>query len=1027
MSEEILKALAQLYAIITKQDGGVTEKEREFVISSFKRKLNLDTFREYVQQYDELVEYKKEKIETEDKKEKLTSVKDSVKTLALCKKINKTLTQKQKAVVLLELLELVKSDGNFTPQRMQIIDTVSTTFNIDKDEYKEIEPFVLNSNLDAFDSDNILIISSQKDIKAGSNTKFIYSEFTDGTLIFLRIKSVDMIFLKYEGENNIFLNGLELQPHDVALFSHGSIVKTTKGSCFYYSDIVSHFLSDSTEVKLSFNVVNVDFKFKNDKIGLRNINISEGPGKLIGIMGGSGAGKTTLLNVLAGLEKPSSGEVLVNDIDLHKEINKVKGVIGYISQDDLLIEELTVFENLYYNTKLCFSEISDEEITTSVNKVLSNLGLLHIKDLQVGSPLNKTISGGQRKRLNIALELIREPSVLFVDEPTSGLSSRDSENVIDLLKELSLKGTLVFVVIHQPSSDIYKMFDKMLILDTGGYLIFYGHPVDAITYFKRISKYADSEHGQCQKCGNVNPEQVFNIIEEKVVDEYGNFTPNRKVTPPQWNEYYKDNFRLEHIENIKDASLKILKIPSKIKQLIIFAIRDFKSKISNSQYIIINLIEAPLLATILSIIIRYNNDSSQSQYLFRYNENIPAYILMSIVVALFMGLSISAEEIIKDRKILRRELFLNLSRSSYLSSKILILFSFSAIQTFTFVLIGNSILEIKGMFFPYWLTLFSVACMANVLGLIISSGFKTAVTVYILIPLLLIPQMILSGAMFSFDKVNDFLKREDKVPIIADMMASRWAFEALSVHQFKTNMYELSIFDQEQIESISNFDLVYLLPDLKERLEFITENLEKKDSNTEETGTKNLEVIKNELLKQTSIIKSINSNWLTSLDYKKLKYNDLNLISASLKELEDIYQDVFNRASHKKDFIQTQIDETPEKNHKLSYLKDHYFNESLSELVRNAHASKRILEVNNKIIPKIDPVFFNPSNEEGFFSYRTHFFSPTKYFLGAYFETFTFNIGVIWAFTCFLYLFLYLNLLQKLLNFWENFKVTKSN
>src|SRR3972149_4173186 len=155
-----------------------------------------------------------------------------------------------------------------------------------------------------------------------------------------------------------------------------------------------------------------------------------------------------------------------------------------IPQDDLLIEELTVFQNLFYNAKLCFDNLTDFEITERVNAVLSDLGLFEARNLKVGSPLEKTISGGQRKRLNIALELIREPSVLFVDEPTSGLSSRDSENIMDLLKELALKDKLVFIVIHQPSSDIFKMFDKLLVLETGAYPIYYGHPLQSLIYFK---------------------------------------------------------------------------------------------------------------------------------------------------------------------------------------------------------------------------------------------------------------------------------------------------------------------------------------------------------------------------------------------------------------------------------------------------------------------------------------------------------------------------------------------------------------
>lgn len=194
--------------------------------------------------------------------------------------------------------------------------------------------------------------------------------------------------------------------------------------------------------------------------------MSEESGKLIGIMGGSGAGKSTLLNVLNGIEIPSGGSVTINGKNIHTQREDIQGVIGHVSQDDLLIEELSVYENLFYNAKLCFGNLSDEEISKKCHQLLASIGLAKTK-LKVGSPLEKTISGGQRKRLNISLELIREPSVLFVDEPTSGLSSRDSENIMDLLKELALKGKLIFVVIHQPSSEIYKMFDKLMILGCG--------------------------------------------------------------------------------------------------------------------------------------------------------------------------------------------------------------------------------------------------------------------------------------------------------------------------------------------------------------------------------------------------------------------------------------------------------------------------------------------------------------------------------------------------------------------------------
>src|SRR6185295_13318604 len=182
-------------------------------------------------------------------------------------------------------------------------------------------------------------------------------------------------------------------------------------------------------------------RFKNGHLGLHSFTFSVSSGNLVAVMGGSGAGKSTLLNVLNGSESPSKGHVHINGINLHVDKEKSEGLIGNIPQDDLLIEDLTVYQNLFYNAKLCFGNLDDSEINKRVEITLDSLGLTETKHFRVGNVLNKTISGGQRKRLNIALELIREPSILFVDEPTSGLSSRDAENVMDLLKQLSSIGT----------------------------------------------------------------------------------------------------------------------------------------------------------------------------------------------------------------------------------------------------------------------------------------------------------------------------------------------------------------------------------------------------------------------------------------------------------------------------------------------------------------------------------------------------------------------------------------------------------
>lgn len=1007
MSEEILKALTQLFAIITKQDGGVTQNERQFVINFFQTELDQDTIKEYLELYDTISGYKIQGTAEADKK-KLTSVKDSVKTLGICKKINKTLTQKQKAVVLIKLLELIGSDKNFTPQRIEIINTVSAVFNIEQDEYKLIEKFIIAEQIDHLNFADILVLNSsnEKSTELQKHTRV----HINGNLIFVRVNSVGMYFTKYLGEESNILNGFIMQPNRVYLFSHGSTIKTQAGDALYYSDLVANFNEEIKTTKLSFNANVEEFKFPNGAIGLRDVLISEGPGKLIGIMGASGAGKTTLLLTLAGLEKPSKGEIKINGFDINTQKDKIQGVIGFVSQDDLLIEELTVYQNLYYNAKLCFSNFTEEQLHQRVMETLENLGLDQRKDLTVGSVLDKKISGGQRKRLNIALELIREPAILFLDEPTSGLSSRDSENVIDLLKELSLKGKLIFVVIHQPSSDIYKMFDKMVIMDTGGYPSYYGSPVEAVTYFKKATHQVDSNRGQCETCGNVNPEQIFSIIEAKVVDEYGQPTNKRKVTPTQWHDMYKDRFKINRIEDVKEEPPRSLSIPDKFKQSVIFATRDLLSKLSNKQYLLINLLEAPLLASILAFVIKYKSAPGGKEYIFRFNDNFPAFLLMSIIVALFMGLTVSAEEIIRDRKILRRESFLNLSWNSYLLSKLSILFLMSAIQTITFVIIGNLILEIHGMTIAFWFVLFTTSCFANVLGLNISSAFNSAVTVYVMIPLLLIPQMILSGLLFNFDKLNNLISTKGKVPLAADLMASRWAYEALATHQFINNEYESNYYRYHKGEAKADFKSAYLANELKQSNLFALQNFESKNDSVKKLVAAKLQILIDNLKDEPyklGMEKSDLSKDLRPENYTKIRGGD---IDAYLEDYKKYYQQIYNR----------NVD-TIEK--KMAYLESHgtninedknkYYNESLADLVKNINVKQRLLEYNGKLIQQINPIFQDPKPSH-IADYRTAFFLPVKNLFGIQISTFWFNMIVIWAMAFFYYILLYFEWLRKL-------------
>lgn len=994
MSEEILNAIIQLLAIVAKEDD-VTSDEIASIEHFLSDNLDEKNTKKYLQLFQELsLSAPYDKIQEHDQIDQT------------CAKINQEQTAQQKVVIILDLLILIAADGQVSDRENELLYYIGERLNIQKRVTDLIKAFVIYQERNRIVSGNVLIIDDGT-YEVPTKCKHIIRENFPGYIFILRIPEIEIYFAKYVGEHDLVLNGAPMRGQRIYNFASGSVVKTGITSPIYHSEIVNEFRQVASEHHITFTARNISYKFKNGKLGLRNVNIEEESGRLIALMGGSGAGKSTLLNVLNGNETPSEGTVRINGVDIHKDRKKIEGVIGYVPQDDLLIEELSVFDNLYYAAKLCFKDYSEEEINLLVTKTLEDLGLYETRKLKVGTPLDKTISGGQRKRLNIGLELLREPSVMFIDEPTSGLSSRDSENIMDLLKELSLKGKMIFVVIHQPSEEIFKMFDKLIILDVGGYQIFYGNPVESISYFKEIVKIVKPDKA-------VNPEQVFNIIESKVVNEFGNFTNQRKTTPYQWYQYFKDRTTIEKIKETDVLPHKSLHIPNKVKQLLIFMIRDVKSKISNRQYMVINMLEAPLLALLLAFIVYYVPEDTHI-YQFKENLNIPVYFFMSVIVALFMGLTVSAEEIIKDRKILKRESFLNLSRLSYLSSKITILFALSAIQTLAFTLVGNWFLKMHDMTLSSWMILFSVSCFANVLGLNVSSAFKSAITVYILIPLLIIPQLILSGVVVNFDKLNPKITSEDKVPLLGEAMASRWAFEALMVSQFTSNGYERNFYPYDKIMAQSEFKTVYLIPRLEADLEYAHIGIQNKGDDSARYSY-HLKTVQTELQKELSKIGSDKFPEVSKLNYTDFNAEVYQATIDFTKQLKDYHNRRFKKASEEKQAILSQFISTEEKKQAFNDLRIAHENDAVSILTKNLTTEHRILEHNHELIQKLYPVFLDPEFPSGPLDFRAQFYQPNKHIFGMLIPTPIFNMGFIWFMTLILAITLYFDVFRKIMS-----------
>ncbi|MFO7573997.1 MAG: ATP-binding cassette domain-containing protein [Bacteroidales bacterium] len=1013
MSEEILKALMELFALIVKQDGGMLLNERNYVLKFLNKQLTHETVDQYMELFDSQAGPVTNAKNIEDSDS--PSVKDSVKILNICKKINRTLNQAQKIVVLMRLYELVNADRQFTPQRMNIINTVAEVFRIPFDEFSSIEQFIKEDSPEKLSGNpSIFVLADEQEVCDSCSR--IMTGFSDVLIVILRVQSADIFFLKYISDNQLYLNGLPISQGYFYTFPSGGSLRSTQGIPLYYTDIVSRFMEEKKSERLSLVASNLTYSFTDGNTAVNGVSFSVSDGNLVGILGASGSGKTTLLSILCGSRKPNGGEVRINERDVHSGDHDLEGVIGYVPQDDMLLEDLTVFGNLYYAAALSFRDRTEAELKTLVEKTLSNLGLLDKKDMKVGTPLNKVISGGQRKRLNIALELIREPSVLFLDEPTSGLSSRDSENVMDLLRELTLKGKLVLTVIHQPSSEIYKLFDKVVVLDQGGYLTFFGNPIEAIIHFKTLNSQINSKIGECPSCGNVNPETIFKIIEAQVIDEFGRYTQKRRVSPKEWNEAYHNNISEEPVQEISDKPQSTLNKPGKSRQLSLFLGRDLKSKAANRQYLALTLLEAPVLGFILSYIIRYIADPSSDVYVFMDNENIPIYIFMSIIVALFLGFIVSAEEIFRDRMILKREKFLNLSRNSYLMSKVLIMAMISLIQVVLFLAVANTILGIKGMFPNYFVALFATAFCANMIGLNISASLNSAITIYIVIPLLMIPMMVLSGAMFPFDKLNRKIGSVDKVPVIAELMPTRWTYEALMVSQFKDSRYGRIFYDIDRERSIAIFNLDYRLKELENALASADLDLRNGTLSPENPGR--LQFLKNELEK-------ISIYTGTGLFARINELNPSGFNSTTAAELRNYLAETrvwFDRLvtvneNRRETFLSNNID-------LARSLQNQYHNTKLREIVTKYYEPNKYFEFKNQLIQNYDPIYLEPV-PEGFPMFRTHFFAPAKYFLGRKVDTLVFNISLVFFSIIILYLVLYFDVLARLLKKIEKVKFQK--
>ncbi|MES2734507.1 MAG: ATP-binding cassette domain-containing protein, partial [Bacteroidota bacterium] len=322
MNEQVLKAIVKLLAMIVKVDG-VGEGERESIQKFFRENLNDKAVRYYIELFDEHLQ---------------TAIATREEVFKLCSEINQELALKQKIIILLRLIELVRADRQFTHAEEVLVQAVYEAFNISVERYLLIKDFVTATDVYDLRSPNILVI----DDVAHKNlpVKHYQKHQLGGKLGVLHLPGVEMYLIRiFRYTEDLFLNGDLLREGYVYPLTNGSVVRSEKSEPLYFSEVAGNFMRAESKPRITFVAKDIDYFFKGGKKGLHRINVVEESGSLVALMGASGSGKSTLLNVLNGNHKPASGSVLINGVDVHAQRKDAAGVIGYVPQDDLLMED----------------------------------------------------------------------------------------------------------------------------------------------------------------------------------------------------------------------------------------------------------------------------------------------------------------------------------------------------------------------------------------------------------------------------------------------------------------------------------------------------------------------------------------------------------------------------------------------------------------------------------------------------------------------------------------------------------------
>ena len=500
------------------------------------------------------------------------------------------------------------------------------------------------------------------------------------------------------------------------------------------------------------------------KLLLEGVSLTLLPSELVGLMGPSGAGKTTLMTSLNGYQPPSAGRILFNGQDLYASFDYFRLGIGYVPQDDILHGDLTVAEALYFTARLRLpGDTSDDEIERRIDRVLNQLHISHIRDSLIGSPTRKVVSGGERKRVNVAMELLTDPPVLFLDEPTSGLSSEDALLVMQGLRELARDGRTILLTIHQPSREVFSLMDNLAVVSrdvqtrTPARLVYYGpaYP-EAIRFFNPGEDLP----------ADPSPDRVLKGLAKRPAAEWH----DRYQRSPLRQRFVDQRAGQGTVRGAGMAGPR--RPPAAWRQAFVLMRRGFALKVRDLWNSSILLAQAPIIALLLVLVFGAASRNEDDFVKWQKSGAATATVLFLMnIAAIWFGCSNAAREIVAEWAVFSRERMVGLRLVAYLTSKLGLLSLIGLIQCGLLLLIGRYGCRIEAPWPLLLAGLFLSALVGTSLGLLISAFARSSEVAISLVPIVILPMVMLGGMMQPVHEMDQPART------LAHLMPSRWAFE----------------------------------------------------------------------------------------------------------------------------------------------------------------------------------------------------------------------------------------------------------